>query len=573
MPEAHALADNPTAELSPQRAWAWALGICAIFFLAVAPTLSWLEFSGGSENLNAATVLEMNRGGPWLVPTLKEKPRLAKPPLTAWTTATFVSADTVKQLDSQNAAVRDSAYRDLAWQIRWPTLVLCCITILGTFEMTRLLAGPRAGLVAIIFFAGALMTLRFGRAATTDVQLMTWVTLSIVALLHALLRNRWWVGCSLAGLFLGLAFMAKGPVAFVQVIAPLIIARLLLRRSGLPKVRWLPLILGLMLMLVVGLPWYLLQFNIHGLAVLELWKVEVTREGATDLGRDPPWAYLSFFLLLMPWMPLAIAGLIGTAEAWKLNTPQKRQLIIGACLMLVPLIIMSCFKDKNERYTLPMTAAACALMAMVAAPVLRRDPGLKPAHRFVVDLTFALPPVVAILLAVGGAIGGSVGDLLTLNRADGSPWHSPVVAVLAATAALAATLLGHSMRESQPLSRPLAGFVVMLITGALFVHGYSRDLRGLSEFRATAFHLRDTYGTVPIFSVKNPADKIPHDLNIYLNRVVKEVDSLDLVPANALLIQIRNNDANPFIPPAGWELLESRPAGRKISYIARKISA
>lgn len=555
------------------RAWGWAVGVCAVFFLAVAPTLSWLEFSGGSENLNVATVLEMHRGGPWVVPTLKERPRLAKPPLTAWTTATFVSAETVRQLDSTDARVRDAAYRQLAWEVRWPALLLCCITMLGVFEMTRVLAGPRAGLVAMVFFAGALMTLRFGRAATTDVQLMAWVTWAIVGLLHAGVRGRWWTGCAVAGICLGLAFMSKGPVAFVQAVAPMAVARLMLRGTGLPRVKVWPVLLCVMLTAAVGLPWYLLQFHQHGWAVMDLWKVEVLREGATDLPRDPVWSYLSFFLLMMPWTPLLIMGLVEAVEAWRKKTAEMRSLVMLALLVLVPLVIMSCFKDKNERYTLPITSAACALMAAATLPVLLAS--MKQAaggwRKTVVDVTFALPVGVAIVLAVCGALGGEAGRVLTLLRADGQPWHSPLVAVLAATAALAVTLLGHTMRYETVLARPLAGFASMLIAGALFVHGYSHDARGLAEFRTTAFHLRDTHGERPLYSLQNPADRIFHDLNIYLNRVVREVKTLDGVPAEALLIQIRRTSANAFVPPDGWEMLETRVVGKRTVYIAQRV--
>ena len=44
-----------------------------IDFVAAAPTLSWLDFSNGSENLNVATSLEMRRTGHWLLPTLQER--------------------------------------------------------------------------------------------------------------------------------------------------------------------------------------------------------------------------------------------------------------------------------------------------------------------------------------------------------------------------------------------------------------------------------------------------------------------------------------------------------------------
>lgn len=562
-------------ELPLARAWGWAMAICVTFFVAVAPTLSWLEFSGGSENLNVATVLEMHRGGPWLVPTLKDKPRLAKPPLTAWTSAAFVSPATVRLLDSTDARVRDEAYRQLAWEIRWPALVLCCITLLGVFEMTRVLVGARggaeAGLVAMVFFAGALMTLRFGRAATTDVQLMTWVTWAIVGLLHAVVRGRWWTGCAVAGVCLGLAFMAKGPVAFVQAVAPVVVARVMLMGTGLPRVKVLPAVMCVILTAAIGLPWYMLQFHQHGWAVMELWKVEVTREGATDLARDPVWSYLSFFLLMLPWAPLLVMGLVAGVGAWQKKSGEMRSLVMLGCLVLVPLVIMTCFKDKNERYTLPVTAAACALMAAVTLPVLRGAAG--GWRKVVVDVTFALPVGVAIVLAVCGALGGEVGRVLTLLRADGQPWHSPLVAVLAATAALAVTLLGHTMRGDTVLARPLAGFVAMLIAGALFVHGYSRDERGVAEFRTTAFHLRDTYGARPLYSMQNPADRIFHDLNIYLNRVVREVKTIEEVPADALLLQIRRTSANAFVPPPGWEMLETRVAGKRAVYIARRVGS
>jgi len=66
-------------ESTPRSAWPGVL-IAALFFVVAAPTLSWLEFSNGSENLNIATALEIRRTGNWLLPTLQGEPRYAKPP-------------------------------------------------------------------------------------------------------------------------------------------------------------------------------------------------------------------------------------------------------------------------------------------------------------------------------------------------------------------------------------------------------------------------------------------------------------------------------------------------------------
>src|SRR5258706_3823024 len=50
-----------------------------LFFCATAPTLRWVEFSGGAENIVVATAMEMRRSGERLVPTLAGEKRRGKP--------------------------------------------------------------------------------------------------------------------------------------------------------------------------------------------------------------------------------------------------------------------------------------------------------------------------------------------------------------------------------------------------------------------------------------------------------------------------------------------------------------
>src|SRR5207249_1691221 len=126
------------------------LGIAAFFFAAIAPTLSWLEFSSGSENLVAETVLEMRRGGPWLVPTLELQPRTQKPPLTAWITAAAVRPGTVASLWNTDPQHRDTAYRRLAWEMRWPALLSSCLMLLAVFGLGRTLGDASLGAVAAL---------------------------------------------------------------------------------------------------------------------------------------------------------------------------------------------------------------------------------------------------------------------------------------------------------------------------------------------------------------------------------------------------------------------------------------
>src|SRR4051794_9087978 len=169
------MADNPREQ---PRATLLPWLVAAGFFLAVAPTLSWLQFAGGSENLVVETVLEMRRGGPWFIPTLQGYPRLSKPPLTAWVTAAAARPRTVEQLSSRDRAERESAFRDFSWQVRWPTLLSACLTLVATYFLGDLLLGRPVGLVSSIACGSTLLLLRFCRGATTDVQLALWVAVA-----------------------------------------------------------------------------------------------------------------------------------------------------------------------------------------------------------------------------------------------------------------------------------------------------------------------------------------------------------------------------------------------------------
>src|SRR5437764_14835030 len=96
----------------------------ALLFLAIAPTLSSVEFGRTLENLNVATALEARRDGHWLVPTLEGVPRTKKPPLEAWVTALAMRPQTVAECSSRDPATRDAAFRRLALEARWPALAM-----------------------------------------------------------------------------------------------------------------------------------------------------------------------------------------------------------------------------------------------------------------------------------------------------------------------------------------------------------------------------------------------------------------------------------------------------------------
>ena len=545
-------ADEPRGGL---RAFVTAVLLAVAFFAAIAPTLSLQPFASGSENLNVQTVLEMRRGGPWLVPTLRGYPRTIKPPLTAWTNAAFVSPDTVAALGNPDATTREAAYRQLAWEIRWPTLALSCITIALIFEMGRLLGGYRVGLAAGVVAGTTILFARFGRMATTDVQLALWVTATNVLLLHAVLRGRWWGGCLGAGAALGLAFMSKGPVALVQTLVPFVAVAgwMAWRRppTDLPdprrRPRWGAIAAGLALMLVIALPWWVwVLYNTPD--IVEAWVRETTRKGATNLEPDPWYNYLSSLPWMFPWLVFFVIGLIMTAQAaWRGD--RRQAMALG--LLLAPIVVMSFFQDKPTRYLQPLLAPAAVITAIALGGQWRAW-----CDRPHVDRVLAVIHWVGLAVAIVGlALAGSFG---WIESVDGAPWFPARLALPLAVVGLALLAVFIWLSLRRPLALLVGTAALMLAILPAFVVGYARSRNGTPETKAITDHL---WATAPhaevVVYIPSFRRSPPMDLLIYSNRVLPVVDSLD-GSAEARradrAIFLRSGDESDAVVPDGWQL-------------------
>src|SRR5947209_3583522 len=127
----------------------------ALFFLAIAPRLSTIEFSRTLENLNVATALEARRDGHWFVPTLEGQARTKKPPLMAWVTALAISPGTVRDCSSRDPIARTAAFRRLAFEARWPVLLGAGLALLAVYHLGRIVAGKTVGAVAALVCASS----------------------------------------------------------------------------------------------------------------------------------------------------------------------------------------------------------------------------------------------------------------------------------------------------------------------------------------------------------------------------------------------------------------------------------
>jgi len=521
---------------SPLPVWRRPIVTCAVlaavFFAAVAPTLLWSEFTGGMENFNLETALEMTRDGHWLIPTLDGDVRTRKPPLAEWITA---------------LGIRSS--QSLAWGARWPSLLCAALTLAAIYELGRLAGGPPLGFASMCVGGSTYLFLKFAREASYDTQLTLWVTLANVCLAWAILRGRWWLGCGGAGAALGLALMTKGPPAILETVIPPVVLvafetalvaagkRSDRRRGCNPILAQVPrqvsagaVILGVLLALAIALPWTLYVMVKQPGRMAEWYnEVSLGTEARFEQRIGVYFTYFAFLLWVVPWTIWFLAGLrrvlVGD-ERQPTEDPKSRiALRLMAAWVLLPLLVMWFFPERRERYVLPLigpTAVLCGWgLLRYLSSGLARQPGGPSGPRWPLAVHWATVAAIGLGLPILGAA-----DLNRFRTAEGRPWFSPALA--AGIATLVMLVLMASVRWKRPGIAGIAGgtFAIMLIAQASFTYGYSRAPGGISESKRLVDSVLRRYPDAVVYNANNRPRRrdLPLEMTIYLNRVVPRAE-------------------------------------------------
>lgn len=308
--------------------------------------------------------IEMIALGDEVTPYLHhEQPHWTKPPLTYWAIASSFEAFG----RSEFAARLPSALAFFA------TAVL--VGLLG-----RLLA-PGTRWAGSLVYAASVLPFAASSVVTTDTLLAIWECLGV----YAFARAVWHEGCKrpVAWLMLmwvafGLAFLTKGPPGLLPLLA---IAAFNLTTPELRKGVGLRAWPGILLMLLVALPWYVLVM----LENPELFRYYIEREivarvASGDFSRNAEWygafrVYVPALLAgLLPWT----GWLLGSTwrflrswmkrgrEAWRQLDAQRRFLLWW---LLLPLVVFFIARSRLPLYVLPLAAP----LALIATRELQRS--------------------------------------------------------------------------------------------------------------------------------------------------------------------------------------------------------
>lgn len=291
-----------------------------------------------SEARYAEISREILRSGDWLHPKLLNIYHYHKPIITYWLTAAAYSVLGVNPFATR-------FFLSIAYGIQ----------IFLIFNLAQhLFKSKHAAYYAALVYATLPMVLISVRGLTTDAYLTTFVMLSVYAWIRFLKSGK---TTSLYGMAvaMGLAFMTKGPVAFI---VPLFAMAGLRKWYQRPRVSISKGALAVVIFVCVGFSWFafLIMEDLR-FADYFFFRHFVDRLAHAEVfARKEPWYY--YFPIIpiafLPWITFFFAGFFNKTLGPN-EHDQKLTKRLAVWLFLFPLIIFSISSSKLVLYILPLS--------------------------------------------------------------------------------------------------------------------------------------------------------------------------------------------------------------------------
>ncbi len=320
--------------------------------------------------LFAAAARAMAETGDWLTPRVNGLPRYDKPPLVYWLMGLGYAIPGQERWNPLGT-----------WAARLPSalatigvMVSLTFTLLRWPQPSLTPAGPcaprRPGLTALtaaLAFALSPLILLWGRIAVSDALFSGCLAVSLLLFWQCWADpgRPWWPGW----LVLGLAVLAKGPVALV--LTGMTLLGFGWRQSVLlPLWRRLRPLPGLLLTALVAVPWYGAMLLVEGRPFWDSFFAyhNLQRFSSVVNHHLQPWWYFGPVLVVasLPFTPLLLLGLVrGMGQGARQPAPASLRCFAASWLLTV-LLFFTLAATKLPSYWLPATPAAGLLIALAA---------------------------------------------------------------------------------------------------------------------------------------------------------------------------------------------------------------
>ncbi len=289
---------------------------------------------------NLATAREMVVYGNYLNPTLNGEARLEKPPLPTW-----------------GAAVVEMIFPgNIVWQRNLTGLMGMLWVIFTFLTAIELGAKQRQAFWIGLIMATCYSVMFMSRNATWDIWCHTMMAVAIFYYVKGIRSQSLSIGSFImAGCFMGLSFLSKGPVSFYTLLLPFLISFHIAFKPSM-RDKWVSVCMMILSALIIGGWWYLYLkiSDPHAISCV----IQKETSAWSNHSVRPWYYYHLFFTESGLWCLYWIAALAcTTVYSWY---KKEKLLVMGVLWSVVALVLLSIPPEKKTRYLLPMMMP-CAL--------------------------------------------------------------------------------------------------------------------------------------------------------------------------------------------------------------------
>jgi len=289
---------------------------------------------------------EMIASHQWLTPMKNGVFYFEKPPLFYWSGVPFslLSGSTAE------------------WVLRLPSALAALFAACFLYQRVRTYIGLQPALFSALILVTSPLYGMAARRAEINVFFGMLCFTALLLYYDYLQRNKK-AYLYLAFLVLGLASLAKGPVALVFFLTPLLVYALL--RRDLTVLKGVVNPLGLLLFAVVGVSWFI--YALYGVPDSPLQAViqkDILGKVNDNVSRDPFYSYFGLlFVNFAPWTLI----LFYQPKRWLKRLAAAKELQFLVCAFAVPLIVMSSFSTHHGKYMLPLFPFVAAFLGCLVS--------------------------------------------------------------------------------------------------------------------------------------------------------------------------------------------------------------
>jgi len=288
------------------------------------------------EARNFITAREMIQDGHWVLTTMNGVARYQKPPLPTWLTAISGVFFGIKSL----------------FALRLPAILIVTFSGVFMYLTTQKLALEKAVSTIIAFvFLTSFYIVGIVNEAPWDIFTHGFMLAGIYFLIQFFQQqNNAFKNATIAGLFVGLSIMSKGPVSLYALLLPFIISYSIVYKYENFKPKRLALILFILLFLIIGGWWFVYVREIDPAAFEKIAVKETSNWGSYNV--RPFYYYWSFFIQSGMWTILAFISLLYPYLIKRVA--DKKFYRFSFLWTIIAVVLLSIIPEKKSRYLVPV---------------------------------------------------------------------------------------------------------------------------------------------------------------------------------------------------------------------------